>query len=117
LYLSGFLSSLPPRLFQTFAVFVLGHFLPAPFLVVCHMLTSFQIRLTRHVLNVLPTPLPPLLFPSSPALLAFRLALGDTTLFTLGDKVALFFGIAQNAIPGHLLSKTSKQAFWGFSLT
>jgi hypothetical protein len=40
-YLPGPLSPLPPRLFQPFAVFVLGHFLLAPFFSVRHMLTSF----------------------------------------------------------------------------
>jgi hypothetical protein len=43
--LPGPLSPLPPRLFEPFAVFVLGHFLLAPFFGICHMLTSFQVYL------------------------------------------------------------------------
>jgi hypothetical protein len=66
---------------------------------------------------VLPAPLPPLLLPLSPTFSTLCLALGNPALLAFGNKEALFFGLAQNPIPGHFRSKTFQQAFWGFTLS
>jgi hypothetical protein len=53
----------------------------------------------------LPVSLSPLLFPSASTLFALCLALGNAPLLTLGHKVPLFLGIAENPIPGHSFAK------------
>jgi hypothetical protein len=54
--------------------------------------------------------------PLPPALTANGFTLGNAPLLALGDKEALLFDRAQDAIPGHLFAKALEQALLRLSI-
>jgi hypothetical protein len=81
------------------AIFFLRHFFAFD------MVTSPLDKMRAAMRAALPVSLSPLLFPSASTLFALCLALGNAPLLTLGHKVPLFLGIAENPIPGHSFAK------------